>query len=387
MKARKILSAALALAMMGSLSGDFFGIATAIAASAETYGTLEYEIKDDGTIEITDCDGTGSSVNIPSEIDGKPVTGIGESAFSDCKDLTDIEIPDSVTNIGYFAFDYCTSLTDITLPDSVTDIGHGAFYGCTSLTDISIPDSITDISVDTFRLCENLTTISIPDSVETIEYGAFYGCPSLTDVYYAGTQEQWIHIDIEKENNCLLKANIHCSDSPSDKISISEAYVIVPNKTYTGKALKPAPTVKLNDRILKKSTDYTVSYKNNVKCGKATVTVTGKGDYTGTKSGSFIIKPKKVTAKKLTSPKTRTVKLTWTKAAGGVTGYEVQIAANSKFTKGKKSVTVAKASATSKTVTKLKKGTRYFARVRAYKTVGKTKYYGAWSTAKKVKCK
>ncbi|MBR1820859.1 MAG: hypothetical protein IJ769_04475 [Clostridia bacterium] len=57
------------------------------------------------------------------------------------------------------------------------------------------------------------------------------------------------------------------------KTSISKAAVKAANKTYTGKALKPAPTVKLGGKTLKKGTDYTVSYKNNKNCGKATVTV------------------------------------------------------------------------------------------------------------------
>ena len=217
--------------------------------------------------------------------------------------------------------------------------------------------------------------------------GAFFECPVLNDVYYIGTKAQWKKIEIDSRNDCLLNATIHYSDDDSETTSLSQATVTVSNKTYTGKALKPAVTVKLSGKTLKSGTDYSVAYKNNTNCGKATVTVTGKGSYTGTKSGSFIIKPKKVTAKKLTSPKTKQIKLTWTKASGGVTGYEVQIATNKAFSKGKKSYTVAKAATVSKTVTKLKKGTKYYARVRAYKTVGKTKYYGAWSAIKSVKCK
>ena len=72
-------------------------------------------------------------------------------------------------------------------------------------------------------------------------------------------------------------------------------------------------------------------------------------------------------AKKLTSPKTKTIKLTWAKSA--------------------KTYTVKKASAASKTVTGLKKGSKYFARVRAYKKIGKTDHFGAWSSVKSVKSK
>ncbi|MBQ1537018.1 MAG: fibronectin type III domain-containing protein [Ruminococcus sp.] len=171
------------------------------------------------------------------------------------------------------------------------------------------------------------------------------------------------------------------------KTDISKATVKVANKTYTGKALKPAPTVTLDGKTLKKGTDYTVSYKNNVNCGKASVTVTGIGKYTGSKTANFIIKPAKVASKKLTSPKTKQVKLTWTKAKGGVTGYQIVLGLNKKMTSGKKTVWVKKAAAAAKTVKGLKAKKTYYAKVRAYKQVGSKKYYGAWSTIRKAKCK
>ena len=58
------------------------------------------------------------------------MTGIGGCAFSRCKSLVEVVIPDSVTSIGYWAFDGCRSLTDIVIPDSVTSIGDGAFENC-----------------------------------------------------------------------------------------------------------------------------------------------------------------------------------------------------------------------------------------------------------------
>ena len=63
----------------------------------------------------------------------------------------------------------------------------------------------------------------------------------------------------------------------------------IANKSYTGKAITPAPKVVLNGRALVKGTDYTLSYKNNTNVGTATVTVTGKGNYKGTASTSFKI--------------------------------------------------------------------------------------------------
>lgn len=191
-----------------------------------------------------------------------------------------------------------------------------------------------------------------------------------------------------KENGFdVVNTNKYEESAPASSNDISGSVVKVGNKVYTGKKLKPAVTVTIGDKTLENGRDYTVSYKNNKKVGKATVTITGTGDYTGTKKASFIIKPKKVTVSSAKSTKTKTVKIKWKKSAGGVTGYQVQTALNKKFTKSKTSYKVKKASTVSKTIKKLKKGKTYYVRVRAYKTVGKTTYYGKFSTVKKVKCK
>lgn len=72
--------------------------------------------------------------------------------------------------------------------------------------------------------------------------------------------------------------------------SIAKAAVTgLVTKTYTGKAFTQTETVKLGGVTLKKGTDYTVAYKNNIKAGTATMTVTGKGNYTGTVTKTFKI--------------------------------------------------------------------------------------------------
>ena len=77
-------------------------------------------------------------------------------------------------------------------------------------------------------------------------------------------------------------------------------------RTYTGKAIKPAVTVTLSGKTLKKGTDYTVAYRNNTKVGTATVTITGKGDYTGTVTASFRIIPASLTKAKVAAIKAQT---------------------------------------------------------------------------------
>ena len=67
------------------------------------------------------------------------------------------------------------------------------------------------------------------------------------------------------------------------------AIAAIAEQAYTGSAIKPVPAVKVGSATLKSGTDYTLSYKNNTAVGTATVTVTGKGNYTGTKSATFKI--------------------------------------------------------------------------------------------------
>ena len=154
---------------------------------------------------------------------------------------------------------------------------------------------------------------------------------------------------------------------------------------YTGKALKPAVTVKADGKTLKNGTDYTVAYKNNKKPGKATVTVTGKGSYTGKLSGSFIITPKKQAAPTVKALGKGKVKIT-VKKDKLASGYKVQYSTDKKFKKGVKTITLKKNTKITKTV-KLKKGKKYFVRSAAYVKVGKTAYAGKFSKAKAVKVK
>ena len=109
------------------------------------------------------------------------VTGIGEDAFRDCRDLTSVEIPNSVTSIGDYAFGYCSGLTSIEIPNTVTSIGVGAFAGCTGITSIEIPNSVTKIANSAFS-STGLKSVKIPDSVTSIGGSAFRHCDNLVNV-------------------------------------------------------------------------------------------------------------------------------------------------------------------------------------------------------------
>ena len=97
-----------------------------------------------------------------------------------------------------------------------------------------------------------------------------------------------------KHKECTVcKKVLETAEIPAlSRISISKASVTLSTSTYAydGKAKKPGVTVKLNGKTLKNGTDYTVSYSNNTKVGTAKVTITGKGNYTGSVSKTFSIK-------------------------------------------------------------------------------------------------
>ena len=280
-----------------------------------------------------------------------------------------------------------------------------------------------------------------------------------------------------------LTLKVTASGSSGAKTGLSSCQVSLNKSTYTynGKAIEPVVTVKdltstqaaqadgpvvmASGKVLKKGKDYTVSYSNNVNAGKAKVTVTGKGNYSGKKVMTFTIqkakntitaskinkkasakaqtaslnakakggakltyrsdnkavtvskagkvtlakkfvgtatititaaetKNYKATAKKITfTVKLPAVKLSSVKSAEPgkltvkwaknvfATGYQVQYAASSKFT-GAKTAKISKNQTVTSTLSGLTEGKKYYVRVRAYKTSGKTNVYSAWSSAK-----
>ena len=134
---------------------------------------------------------------------------IGNSAFSNCTNLTTVELGDGVTSIGKNAFLKCTQLPSITIGNGVISIGSGAFNGCTALTnanigsgaigatafqdctrltDVTLGDGVTLIGTNAFLRCTALTSISIGSNVGTIESFAFSGCTALEEVTIPAAQ-------------------------------------------------------------------------------------------------------------------------------------------------------------------------------------------------------
>ena len=109
------------------------------------------------------------------------VTTIGEYAFTELWNLSNVLIPDSVTKIGQDAFACCHSLKSIYIPDSVTYIGLCAFEHCESLSEIHLSKNLTEIPG--YMLCKtNIKELDIPSKVKTIYWDAFCGCKNLENV-------------------------------------------------------------------------------------------------------------------------------------------------------------------------------------------------------------
>ena len=251
------------------------------------------------------------------------VTSIGQSAFSGCDNLKSVSISTNIESIERELFSSCYSLESVTIPANVESIGDKAFNCCSGLKSVTIMDGVKSIGSRVFMDCDSLTSLTIPSSVRTIGDMAFNDCdklnnltinkgvtsiggllvewcPNLHTVYYIGTQNDWLSIDISNVNDALFGMNIIFIEDP---YNLKYASVTgLTNKTFTGKPIIPALNVTQFGATLKSGVDYTVSCSNNTYPGTATVKITGIGSYKGSITKSFTIKkaPNTITAKSFT---------------------------------------------------------------------------------------
>ena len=348
------------------------------------------------------------------------IASIRDEAFLDCDSLVSVVIPEGVITLGDYAFARCDRLKSVIIPDTVTSSGdyifaengslenvqmgtrmrwnirvgvdsveqhypEGLFSNCPSLKTVTIPEGHREIGTCEYENCQNLQSITLPKTLKKIKDNAFKNCRNLTTVIFNGTKEEWKALTIGSGNDYLKRLRVECSDGPLMLVTSLSASLPGSTYTYTGKAITPEATLKNGSTMLKKGTDYAVSYTNNKNVGKATVTITGKGAYWGTVKKTFTIRPKGTGINYLTTGDKRfTVR--WNKQATQTSGYQIQCCKNKTFASGTKLVTVAGTSNLSKTVTVAKAGAVYYVRVRTYKKTGTgALYYSAWSAVKSVK--
>lgn len=144
------------------------------------------------------------SITIPSVYKGLPVTHIGERAFSSSKNLSWVQIPNSIVSIGDMAFYWCTKLYTVSMGNSVTTIGDMAFCYCTSLSNLNIPESVTQIGKSAFSNCNNLQGFT-----------------------YCGFEEQWEQISIDSGNDILINIYYHSDSDDDDICNLCEKHINV----------------------------------------------------------------------------------------------------------------------------------------------------------------
>lgn len=152
--------------------------------------------------------------------------------------------------------------------------------------------------------------------------------------------------------------------------------------TYTGKSIRPSVTVTVNGKKIGANA-YKLYYRNDKNSGIGTVQVRGIGKYSRiNKTLTFKILPPKTLLTGLKKAN-RSFTASWKKNIQA-TGYQIQFAADSRFTKERKTVTVGKQSVTRYKISGLKNKKTYYVRIRSYKRVGKKVLYSSWSTVKKI---
>ena len=231
MRPKRLISLLVAVCMMITMLPLSAVTAFAEDTASSTGGTAsdgtdtykyEYTVND-GTATITKFLGPVDPANngpydieIPSELGGHPVTGlgkysfaanpyddhqgnplcskirsvtiqqnvtsIGDRAFDGCSALTTLSLGEKIKTIGNYAFENCTSLTGVTIPQSVTSIGYYAFEGCTHLNPLTIKGPITSMGNYAFAGSTYLTSLTLYDDIQTIGNFAFLGSTSLKTV-------------------------------------------------------------------------------------------------------------------------------------------------------------------------------------------------------------
>ena len=139
----------------------------------------EYSVNSNNTVTITKYKGTELDIVIPSQIEGMPVTVIGNYAFAGLTKIKSVVIPEGIISLGYDAFGNCLNLQNVIINGSFSYVQPLTFFNCRSLISIDLPYGVTSIGEEAFSDCESLVSITIPETVTSIGDHAFIRCKSL----------------------------------------------------------------------------------------------------------------------------------------------------------------------------------------------------------------
>ena len=173
--------------------------------SSLTSVTIPNSVTSIGNEAFQGCSGL-TSITIPNS-----VISIGSSAFSNTPWWNSYSADTShrygniiyINDVAYVATS--TGITSCTFKEGSLSIGGGAFSGCKKLTSVNIPNSVTSIGDSAFNYCKKLTTVNIPNSVTSIGNGAFNYCSGLTSVIVNATEPPTLGGSaFNNTNNCPI---------------------------------------------------------------------------------------------------------------------------------------------------------------------------------------
>lgn len=310
-------------------------------------------------------------------------------------------IPDQLYTGSYLQPTVTVTVNNITLrqgTDYIVSYSNNRNVGTATVT-VTGRGSYNGTKTATFRILGKDVSNATVNSISTQRYTGEEIRPAVTVKIGSVTLQQNVDYTLSYRDNTrpgtasiIISGVGTCSGSKTvtfkiAQASLSRATVKVSDQTYDGEAQTPHVTVKLDGEELEEDLDFEVEYRNNKKPGKATAVITGIGDYSGTKKGYFVIKPKKVTwvsAKATTNSKGKAASLSWKKDSYA-SGYELHYS-KKKASGYKCAGTLNKNTYTECTHNRRPSGTYYY-KVRSYILVDGIKCYSAYSNVKKVKIK
>ena len=282
----------------------------------------------------------------------------------------------------------------VTRTASVTVDGKGSYAGSVTknfkIEGINIEKATVSIpySSYTYRGAPILPEVTVKYNGKTLVKGTDYSLSTLNNTN-VGTGK------ITVRGKGLYSGSVvkTFTVKPLD-LTTSYAKVTIPyaSYTYSGKAIKPAVTVKFKTGLVISESEYTLSYSNNVKVGVATITVKGNGkNVKGTYKKQFVVKPAKNEIVSLTSAKAGQFTLKWKKGTEGAVGYQVVYSTDKNFVKNVHSYTSTNLNDLTENFSKVpKSGETWYVKVRTFVTkTGKASdtRYGNYSTVRSVKVK
>jgi hypothetical protein len=174
--------------------GRKFSISNDIQAIGDyafsNYGNLTDIVFNDSEITMG-SNAFGMCSNLTSVVFNDSEITMGSNAFSMCSNLTDIVFNDSEVTMSNNIFNACGKLTSVVFNDSEVTMSNNIFSACSKLTDIVFNNGLTTIGDDTFNSCVSLTSVVFSDGLTAIGSNAFSNCGNLKTIYYEGSKEQW----------------------------------------------------------------------------------------------------------------------------------------------------------------------------------------------------